>query len=75
MTRALGICYTLLLIDIDDLKLMKATDSDGDEHNLVIVDRAKYVLNYYPNSVLSTNLNDFRVGQVIDIETLKKHIK
>lgn len=75
LTRAIGICYTLLLSDIYDLNLVQALDNQGQDHNLVLVSNAKYVLNFYPNSVLSTNLEEFKILKILDLNILHKHIK
>jgi hypothetical protein len=75
LTRAIGICYTLLMTDIIDVHLVQAVDQQCEEHNLVIVGGAKYILNYYPNSVLSTNLNEFKIKATLPLNTLQEHIK
>jgi hypothetical protein len=74
LTRAIGICYTLLMSDIIDVHLVQAVDQQCEEHNLVIVGGAKYILNYYPNSVLSTNLNEFKVKANLPLNRLHKQI-
>jgi hypothetical protein len=48
-----------------------AIDDNSEEVAIVTVDSAKYVLNYWPNSVLSNNLQDFKVVQKIDITDIK----
>ena len=63
LTRAVGICYTLLMSDIIDVTLAQATNNVGEDHNLVMVGHAKYVLNYYPNTVVNNSLRDFTVKQ------------
>lgn len=75
LTRAIGMCYTLLMSDISDVQLVQATDNQFEEHNLVIVGHAKYVLNFWPNSVLSTNLNDFTIKRNLSLDTIKEKIK
>lgn len=75
LTRAIGICYTLLMADIDAVELVQATNPVGEEHNLVLVDGAKYILNYYPGCVLSTHLNGFTVKRTLSIDTLAAKIK
>ena len=75
LTRAVGICYTLLLSNIDSIELVQAVDTGCVEHNLVLVDGAKYILNYYPGCVLSIHLKDFTVKKVLPIEALKEKIK
>lgn len=74
LTRAVGICYTLLMTDIVDVHLVQAIDQQCEEHNLVIVGGAKYVLNYYPRAVLSTNLDQFRITKQLPIGRLHQNI-
>lgn len=71
LTRALGICYTLAMCDIFDIHLVLATNKECVEHNLVIVGNAKYILNYYPNSVLSTTLDEFKIIKELSLEKIK----
>lgn len=75
LTRAIGMCYTLLMSDIHDVHLVEATDQSCIDHNLVIVGGAKYILNYYPNSVLSTNLNEFKIKTALPLDRLRDQIK
>lgn len=75
LTRALGICYTLLMSNISDIELVQATDCQCEEHNLVLVDNAKYILNFWPDSVISTNLKDFTVLRSISLDVIKTKIR
>jgi hypothetical protein len=75
LTRAMGICYTLMLSDITEVNLVAANDTQAEEHYLVIVGHAKYVLNYYPKSVLNTSINDFTILRQMNLDTLKNNIK
>jgi hypothetical protein len=57
LARALGIVYTLLLIDESYKSRIGLVQSDSD--NLVLVDQGKYILNWSPNDLLniqSTNI-------------------
>lgn len=72
--RALGMVYTLLLLGINDVDLVEATDYNNVDVVLVLVDNAKYVMNYWPNSVVNTTLSEFRVNKKIDIESIIKKI-
>ena len=74
VARALGMCYTLLLMDITDIELVLATDVQGNDVSLVLVDNAKYILNYWPNTVISNNLKEFKVVQKLDIKTINNKI-
>jgi hypothetical protein len=71
VARALGICYTLLLTGVNDIELVEATDNNGEDVVLVLVDSAKYICNYWPDTVLSNTLTDFSIKRHIDISQLK----
>ena len=71
LTRAIGMCYTLVMSDIYDVELVQARDANCEEHNLVIVGNAKYIINYWPDSALSTTLNNFDVIRTLPLEKIK----
>ena len=75
LTRALGMCYNLLMIGVDDIELVTATDSQAEEHYLVLVDGAKYTMNWWPDSVLNTPLNEFTIIRSIPVESIQNKIK
>lgn len=72
--RGLGMIYTLLLLGINNVDFVDAVDYNGENVCLVLVDNAKYVLNWYPNMVLNSCLSEFTNIKYIDIEPLKKKI-
>jgi hypothetical protein len=72
--RALGIIYTLMLLGVKELDFVDALDDNRDNVVLVLVDNAKYVLNYWPESVLNMNLSGFTIVKHINISSLKKKI-
>ena len=74
LARGLGMCYTLLLMDITDIEFVLATDALGNDTPLVLVDNAKYILNYWPDTVISNNLKEFKVVRKLDITTINKNI-
>lgn len=74
VARALGMCYTLLLLGITDIELTEATDNTGNDVVIVLVDRAKYVMNYWPDTVLSNNLSEFKVKRKVDIDKIRTKI-
>jgi hypothetical protein len=74
VARAVGMCYTLSLLGEKDLEIVEASNSLGDDVILVLVDNAKYVLNYYPDTVLSNTLKDFNVKRRVDFKNLKLKI-
>lgn len=74
VARAVGICYTLLLTGVESIRLVEATDKTGNDVVLVLAEDAKYVLNYWPESVLSSNLSEFTIKREIDITPLQSKI-
>ena len=74
VARALGMCYTLYLIGVNDIELVLARNDTAEDVVLVLVDNAKYILNYWPNTVISNKLKDFKVVQKLDLQTIIKKI-
>jgi hypothetical protein len=72
-SRALGMIYTLLLLDTKNIELVEAVDDNSNEVVLVLVEN-KYVLNYWPDSVLSNKMSDFAITKRISIEALESKI-
>jgi hypothetical protein len=74
VARALGMCYTLLLLGEDNVEIAEATDDTGNDVVIVLVDNAKYVMNYYPNMVLSITSSDFKVKRIVSLDNIKTKI-
>lgn len=74
IARALGMCYTLVLIGVKDIQLVEARNDLGEDVVLVLVDNAKYILNYWPETVISNNLNDFSITNKIDFTKIIKKL-
>ena len=74
VARALGICYTLLLLDENNVEIAEATDNTGNDVVIVLVDNAKYILNYWPDTVVNNCLQDFKIVKHIDITPIIKKI-
>ena len=72
--RALGMIYTLLLLGINNIDLVDGTDYNEEHAVIILVENGKYTLNWYPNSVLNTDLAEFTNTSKIDITTLIKKI-
>lgn len=72
--RGLGMIYTLMLLGIQDIEFVEAIDYNDNSVVLVLVDCAKYVMNYWPRSVLNSSLSNFKVTRHISIESLYKKI-
>ena len=72
--RGLGMVYTLMLLGIKSIDFVEATDYSNNNIVLVLVDNAKYVMNYWPDSVLNITLSDFTITKRLNISSLKKKI-
>lgn len=72
--RALGIIYSLLLLGNKSLELVDAKDDNNNEVVLVLVDDAKYVLNYWPETVLNNSITDFTIIKKHDLTPLYSKI-
>ena len=72
--RALGMIYTLILSDTKNIELVEAIDDNSNEVVLVLVDNAKYVLNYWPDTVVNNLIMNFKITRTLDISTLYKKI-
>jgi hypothetical protein len=72
--RALGMIYTLLLLDSKNIELVDAKDDNSNEVALVLVDSAKYVLNYWPETVVNNHIADFEIIRKHDITPLLSKI-
>ena len=69
-SRALGMIYTLLLLSTKNIELVEAKDDNSNEVVLVLVDDAKYVLNYWPGTVVNNSIADFQIIKKLDISPL-----
>lgn len=74
VARALGMCYTLYMTGTDDVSIAEARDHQANDVVLVLVDNAKYVLNYWPDSVLNICLADFTITHRVDITEIIRKI-
>jgi hypothetical protein len=72
--RGLGMVYTLMLLGVKDIDFVDIIDDNRENVVLVLVDNAKYVLNYHPNSVLNISLSSFTITKHINISSLKQKI-
>lgn len=72
--RGLGMVYTLMLLGVKDIDFVDAIDDNSENVCLVLVDNAKYVLNYYPNMVVNTKLESFDSIKYLDLTPLAQKI-
>ena len=74
IARGLGMIYTLNLVGINDIDFCIAIDDNNEEYSLVMVNSAKYICNYHPNTVISNSLTNFKVTSHIDMTKINKKI-
>jgi hypothetical protein len=74
LSRGLGMVYTLQLVGIKSIDFSLAIDDNSEECALVMVNNAKYILNYYPNTVISNSLQDFKLGSPVNMDKINKKI-
>ena len=74
IARGLGMIYTLNLVGINDIDFCIAIDDNNEEYSLVMVNSAKYICNYHPNTVISNSLNNFKVTSHIDMTKINKKL-
>jgi hypothetical protein len=70
IARGLGMIYTLMLTGIKDVDFSLGKDDNNEEVALVMVDRAKYVLNYWPDMVVNINLKNFKITNSLSIKNI-----
>ena len=64
LARALGIVYTLLLIDHPEVKEISIIETD--DGNLVQINHGKYILNWAPDEMLNIHSTHIVVKKTID---------
>ena len=72
--RALGMIYTLLLLGNKNIDLIEALDDNNNEVVLVLFDNAKYVMHYWPGTVLNNSITDFKIIRKHDLVPLYSKI-
>jgi hypothetical protein len=68
LARALGIMYTLMMLEKRHYKTVEIVESCQD--NLVLVDSEKYILNWAPGEILNIHSKTLEVSQRIDSAAL-----
>jgi hypothetical protein len=53
LARGLGIMYTIVMINREDIQHAELAEADGD--NLVLINQSKYILNWDASSIVNTS--------------------
>lgn len=64
LARALGIVYTILMLERTDIDAIQITE--GDQGNLVLIDHGKYILNWGRDRLLNIELTNFTITRSLD---------
>jgi hypothetical protein len=68
LARALGIMYTVTMIERDDITEVELVDTD--QGNLVLVNQGKYILNWHSNDELNIPSKQFTINQRLNRRAL-----
>ena len=75
LARGLGMVYTLSALGVHSIELVEAKDYNKEDVYLVLVDKSKYILNYWPDTVLNNKSSDFSITKHINVENLLKRVR
>ena len=64
LARALGIMYTVVMIERNDITAVELADTD--QGNLVLVNQGKYILNWHKGDELNIPSKQFTINQRLD---------
>lgn len=73
LARALGIAYTIIMIEHE--KILEVELAEVDSGNLVLVNGGKYILNWDPGELLNISSTRFDIKKVINSEQLKQKLR
>lgn len=73
--KALGMSYTLLLLGTEGVDMIEATDYDDNSVVLVSANYAKYILNYWPGTVVNNTLDQFIIKKYINLNIIKNKMR
>jgi hypothetical protein len=68
LARAVGMLYTICMIESDQVQDVTLTQSDMG--NLVLVNQGKYILNWAPGQLLNITSQQFTIKQQLDSRAL-----
>ena len=71
IARGLGMVYTLFSLGVTDVDFCLALDDNSEDVAIVLVDNAKYIMNYWPEMVLNIKSTDFEITQRLDRDKIK----
>ena len=73
LARALGIVYTIILIEHEKIHEVELIETDAD--NLVLVNRGKYILNWHPSQVVNISSTNLNIKRIISSTQLEQRLR
>lgn len=73
VARGLGIMYTIAMLDRPDITDLCFVNTEN--HNLVLVHKEKYILNWDSNTILNKNFKSIKVHRSIDQAVILQKIQ
>lgn len=73
VARGLGIMYTIAMLDRSDITDLRFINTEN--HNLVLVHKEKYILNWDSNTILNKNFTSIKVHRSIDQAVILQKIQ
>lgn len=73
VARALGIMYTIVMLERPDLQDAVMVDTGSD--NLVLVDQGKYILNWDKETIVNINSSKSKQRRILTLQDLKKQVR
>lgn len=74
LAKALGIVYTLHLIERPDITSMQLAQSQDGNDNLVLINQGKYILNWAWGEMLNISSEHINIKRVLEAEVVTKNI-
>ena len=74
LAKALGIVYTLHMLDRPDITAVEITSNGDSDDNLVQVNQGKYILNWAPGELLNITSKQVSIKRSIDSRAVTKKI-
>lgn len=72
LARAVGISYTLLVVDRPDITDASLVQTEND--NLVLVNGGKYIMNWAPGELLNIQSTKLQIKRHLDVGYLLQHL-
>lgn len=73
ISKALGIAYTLILVDRPDIQNIEI-GLNHDHDTVVLVNNGEYILNWSPKTLLNINSDEIKILKTVDSSVVSKRI-